>query len=302
MKNLLCLISLLLSCLAVSARAAEFWTPLNGPDLGQVFQVIEDNDGTLWATTRNALYRSHDNGHTWEQVRVTSGQYQIAISSKGTIIMAASQYVPTVRSDDRGEHWEKVDYSFTYVTASSAGEFFAASNGSMYRSTDEGKSWNYVENCPTGPAPGSISGLYNSPGDTLYLARNGRNVYRSSDRGETWDTLAPIAGTGISELIFYSGIGMIAATLHGLFYYDESIQEWIRFALANKEINTVRIQGNTLLAGLEDGAVVRSFDMGENWDTVGTESMGIGIVSLTLRTYAGIGCIGILGARSSCLM
>src|ERR1700754_2704103 len=93
-----------LVALFLRAEADDFWMPLNGPDLGQVYGIAEDNEGTLWATTHSALYRSDNDGHTWEVVRLEpSSPFRTVITRKGTIVFVSPQWVFIMRSEDEGK-------------------------------------------------------------------------------------------------------------------------------------------------------------------------------------------------------
>jgi len=106
------------------------------------------------SSTPQYIYRSADNGETWEQVLCAEKTYywSIALNSKGDIFAATSGYDGSIhggvyRSKDNGENWTQINYGLPNLKARSIiidsnDHIFAAISGSgVYCSIDNGENW-----------------------------------------------------------------------------------------------------------------------------------------------------------------
>ncbi len=171
------------------------------------------------------------------------------------------------------------------VYAALAHDEYQQGRGSLFRSHDEGTTWDFADSLPVD----SISSLAFGDAQTLFASTGpaaglgGFGVYRSTDGGQTWQP----AARGLSDL----GIGRVLASpdfardrtvyalasAQGLFRSVDGGDSWI--ALADRyaplvdpsaKIYAVVLspnfaQDNTLLMSLSDGSILRSLDRGEAW-------------------------------------
>ncbi|MCB0576845.1 MAG: hypothetical protein KDC61_19960, partial [Saprospiraceae bacterium] len=94
------------------ANAQSQWAALNAPEGGRVLQIAEIGD-EYWACTRNGLFRSSDDGQSWQQdalfgefFRVSGlAQYGDTIylySNEATLTGSESRFYTSI---DNGLNW-----------------------------------------------------------------------------------------------------------------------------------------------------------------------------------------------------
>ncbi len=145
------------------------------------------------------------------------------------------------------------------------GNLFAATNNSIFLSTDNGLHWT-VKNSGLG---------YRRTNDLafdsnfLYAATDFGKVYRSSDNGDNWKSIGSgITANSLSSIITYSG-KIFVGTPVGVFISTESGENWNNFSdgLSNKETNTLVSCGNCVLAGTQNGVYVYD-STNETWTPI----------------------------------
>ena len=73
--------------------------------------------------------------------------------------------------------------------------FVISKDGMVFRTIDQGATWNYMASLP-----GLYTTICKSGGDTVYAA--GNHIYRSSDRGFNWQQVRGFGDT-VSDMIFF---------------------------------------------------------------------------------------------------
>ena len=158
------------------------------PDLKytNIYCMITVGDSTVFVGGDNAtLLRTTDNGNSWKSV------------------MGGSMYADTILS---------LAYGDGYV--------FAGANGveSVYRSSDDGTSWNVAN---TGLPPNARMNALALSGDTIFAATD-QGVYSSADSGATWN--ADTNGLAFQQLYPGQGGGTVGiATAGGKVYTIKSL-------------------------------------------------------------------------------
>lgn len=207
--------------LRVSRDRGETWSPLGeGLTAGLLELAIDPGgSGLLLAGTREGLYRSADDGSTWEESTGFDGRpVGLHIDSSAQRCYAASTEGIYLSLDD-GLTWEKIgtglprktlvdfaggstaEHCILYCTTESEiseGKYI----GGVYRSTDGGTTWQQAMGTGIEIAerrftrgerswvsvPGYTFVVTNSVRPEVVYVTQGRpgQVYRSDDAGETW--------------------------------------------------------------------------------------------------------------------
>jgi photosystem II stability/assembly factor-like uncharacterized protein len=125
------------------------WQPAECPPI-TVYRVVEAADGTLYAgAQRSRILRSADGGRTWAFLPDTTGLtdaklFALAIDSVDRLYLGAGNRL--LRSTDGGAAWEAIDdgldgASVFDVATLDGGDLLAATAWGVYRSGDDGLSW-----------------------------------------------------------------------------------------------------------------------------------------------------------------
>ena len=230
MKTNFLIISLLLIC---NVFAQNYWEKTNCPSNGLVTGLIINNNGHIFACDGTAIYRSTNNGNSWE--RVING---LGLDKKGSI---GSLFA----TDSKG-------YLYVNIIGVNIDEYF--------RSTNDGNKWIKIKNgLGSKPLVLTSRGLIisnenikNSPNKIVSISPNGyvyagRNdgIARTKDNGVTWESKLYFGETNTQN----SSRGNVLAinSLGNIF--------------VNITMNDSRVSAET------DG-VYRSTDNGETWTQI----------------------------------
>ncbi|RAJ93258.1 BNR/Asp-box repeat protein [Larkinella arboricola] len=167
--------------------------------------VFETTAGTVFIVSSNSLFRSTNQGKTWQQVHVGGGAMQL-VESNGVLL--ATDRSGLIRSTDEGQNWDRVlsEAGGGIAVERIDGGFAAIVNNtitqtnSLHISMDSGKTWTAIgENLQpswsrlfmkrvglldSSPAILSIKQL-----GTYLLCGRSDGLFRSSDLGKTWQQL-----------------------------------------------------------------------------------------------------------------
>jgi len=266
-----------------SAAPGIVWERVAGIYGARVWRLVATGDATLLASTGAGLYRSMDNGETWE----LAGLYRVgAMAAEGqTVYGSLSTTLGPVarssvhRSDDGGVTWQPTGLQLgvnslavadgtvyaTYPGVSSRPEH---SRLDVHRSDDGGATWT-----ETHLDDDWAVGVVVTP--TGVVAASTRAVYGSADGQGGWVALA--AGLPDDTLVGLTAVRAtvyVAARSAGVYRYDANAQTWTRTALDGVEVEWLRTAGDSLYARTGDPVVSRqpglaaSRDGGQTWTKV----------------------------------
>jgi photosystem II stability/assembly factor-like uncharacterized protein len=278
---------------------------------GDVNDLAVHPNGDLFAATYSGVYRSTDNGQTWEEVNTqlpTSTATSLAINSSGTLFVGMKEGV--FKSTDNGASWVKTSLnvpssSFTDALIVTADDVLFAGNssapGNLFRSTDNANSWTDVSVPPStavwqlfSPAPKHILA------GTLFSG-----VYLSTDNGDHWSSTSLTNGitgqfvTNSVGEIFVGTYGLQGDSFGGIYQSADSGATWIKVQneIENLRIPALAINSNDVLfAGVLDGGdAYRSTDNGATWEKIilGLDlDFGIRLLRVNLNDDVFVGSVG----------
>ena len=159
---------------------------------GSIVPSFASNNNYIFSTPTNAaISRSIDSGKTWHPSAngfghmFSNGQRSptaIAIGYNGTYFFAGTAYGEIFRSSDNGDSWDSVYHGQTFpiinLLKSNGPIIYAGIDGSIYRSTDDGITWELVKN------DFGVYTIYSLNG--IVFAGGYRGVIRSNDNGDNW--------------------------------------------------------------------------------------------------------------------
>ncbi|WP_099238370.1 YCF48-related protein [Pseudomonas sp. ICMP 460] len=193
------------------------WSQAKVPTRQLLTAVFFVDDKQGWAVGHDAqILASTDGGATWAQ------QYQ-DLKREAPLLdiwfnnashgLAVGAYGALIETTDGGRTWTDVSdrldnedqfHLNAIAQIKDAGLFIVGEQGSMFRSSDDGQTWEKLE----GPYEGSLFGVISTAQPQTLLAYGLRgNLYRSTDFGNTWERVELAATRGALEF------GLSGATL-----------------------------------------------------------------------------------------
>ncbi len=157
--------------------------------------------------------------------------------------------------------------------------FVAAGNGGIYRSTDNGITWNLsASGLPLNETTDDIF-VHNG---SLYAALSRSGVYQSADNGVNWSAINTGVETRTFLKLFVSGIEIYAGDANGGIYYSgDNGTTWTD---KSEGVENVQFQGfssfgSAIYGGgspfsAESPALFKSTDSGDTWEEI--EVVGLG--------------------------
>ncbi len=251
-------------------KAQDFWQQLNGPYGGHVLKILSAPNGSLYALSGSAVYRSANEGQSWTQVTpssikdITTG----CVAPNGFIYIGIGNFQSKVyRSTNEGATWElrvpDGGYDFSDMTATPSGVILAGTSymfsfhgqfiqsGEIHRSVDNGNSFTIS------PFPDlairSIS--TNTNGDVYVATLNG--LFRSNNGGASWGILR----NDTCGKVFTSSLGHIFFTSRG------NVLRSVNNAGSWDNVSKMPMASNAAgdLFTAEGGNIFKSTNNGSNW-------------------------------------
>ena len=300
MQNSLFTKQLLLSVvfiLSISYSAfAQDWFEANNPYGGKILSMHETTDGIFLCGTNRGLYKSADNGETWESISDGFENFatlDVNSTSNGGYF---SLFGYTLRrSSDGGQSWETIpaqDWTaLNKIVINADDQIFLNTNNSLWRSSDNGDTWTQLE---TGVAGNRFNALAISPDGELFGSSYNKKILRSSDNGDTWTELATLAGD-ISSIAFDGDNTVYAiSSFSGLFKSEDNGDTWTELSAipgtnGGWDIIT-NSSGEVFVAAYDDG-IYKSSDGGSTWGNITADmidpTIRIIFVSSSQELFAG---------------
>jgi photosystem II stability/assembly factor-like uncharacterized protein len=178
---------------------AKTWTQASVPSRQLLTAVFFVDDKHGWAVGHDAqILASTDGGATWikqfEDLKREAPLLDLWFKDANTGF-AVGAYGALLTTTDGGAHWadvsDRIDNQdqFHYngiAYVKDSGLFIVGEQGSMFRSADDGHTWEHVDS----PYQGSLFGVIGTAEPATLLAYGLRgNLLRSTDFGNTWTTI-----------------------------------------------------------------------------------------------------------------
>ncbi len=282
----------------ISVNNGQTWYARNDSLAGSYYKTIAVHpNGTLFVGCKEGIYRSTNDGLTWSLVN--NGQkitwvMDISIASDSSILLA-SLYDGMFRSTDNGDSWnycwvQDIQGSLA-IAVSKNGDIYASSYGdteydleNLYRayimkSVDNGVTWSYTDWCNS-----RVLDLI-TDGDQRIFAAFMKGVSYSSDGGESWTDRNPagrfhsVNGLAIDSAgIMYTAADFYAYPEPAVYRSADNGKTWTRIYYNAKSIymsdfaiartgDMFYAAGDLSIEG-EYGGIYRSIDHGLSWERV----------------------------------
>jgi len=263
-----------------------FINPYFTPSIDKI--AINDSDHIFIAGYGTGVYRSLDNGESWQQL--SNGMYRydiyaLIIDQNGFIYAGISRgnSVNVLRSTDNGESWENKssglgnsDDPMDFAIDNNNRIFAATFSGGVYYSTDNGENW-----LQTTLTDKNLLSISINEDDHIFTGDWYNNkIYRSSDGGISWDTLGVSDDThqNIEAIVTDTPGYIFAGTTgdprfsKGVFRSSDNGESWIQVnnGLTDLNISSLFVDYElNLYVGTYYGGGFKSTDLGETWNQIG---------------------------------
>jgi len=252
--------------LSSSPDGGETWnrirSPLPSESNVRALAVYPKDPQRILAGTDAGIFRSNDNGVTWEELDSPMGDLQIwsvAVDPMDAETIFAGTRPEGFRSKDGGKSWEKlsmgVNMNCPIGTPRTTNMIVDPRDNrtiwagievdGIYKSLDGGDSWVHLPDLGPDPFHGDIHGMAVSPGATTSIfATSPFGIATSTDEGESWD-------------------------YHYFPKFNESDnRSYCRGVAIMPDNPNVMLVGNGDSIPGVTGAIRRTTDGGKNWDAV----------------------------------
>lgn len=272
--------------------AQNFWQQVGSPGPYSINTLYVDSSDVLLAGTSNGVYRSTNDGGTWQSIGL-SNEYVLMLKRFNGNLFACTFASGLYRSTNNGTSWSLVGGGLSpgtvYSLAGQGQSLYAALIAGIYKSTDNGTTWTV-----TGMTNPNQTIVVATPAGHLYAADLDALVYRSTDGGVSWTQILDGMSTPADLLVAPNGYiylslqsffapGVLRSTDGGATWQNvlpSVVSGW--FA-----VNAV---GNIFLSTFASG-VYRSTDAGTTWQQINsgltnTSTRGIAMNSVN-RVFVG---------------
>ncbi len=146
----------------------------------------------LSVTSDGKIYRSTDRGLTWTQTfSAPVGLRSISFcdSSNGIVVGGTITYQKIYKTSDSGLTWQQTSSTSDYLKKlyfyNLESLFAVGSDYSVYKSSDQGSSWNILLRLGSGIS-NSFNGISITDVNHIMIAGTAGKIYKSSDSGSNW--------------------------------------------------------------------------------------------------------------------
>lgn len=265
----------------LSKDSGQNWNEIDSQTLNLEFRskALAVRGDNLYVGGFGEVMVSNDVGRNWQAVSAgipnnrdvtnlaVDGDRIYAVTyGAGTNSLISGVYLLT----NQGKSWAEVGpkngievNEFTAFTASGANLFVGTSEGLVYGSSDQGRSWKVFDGgLPKEPVVDLVIS-----GATVF-AGTGSGVFFSSGNGQGWKAFTNgMTDTRITSLI-KRGAVLFASTLGGsVFRLEANVQDWSpsNAGLTNLFTNAIAFSNNNLFAGSLGSGIFRSSNGGRTW-------------------------------------
>lgn len=253
------------------------WHQFEGPYAGSIFNYASTGDTIFVGSTDNGVFKSIDNGVTWENTGLEKGRNAVYVE-KNLLINQMGYSV------DYGKTWKPYNnYAFNnYRTIYSfQGDIYAGTDYGVYKFNREGKEWisknRGIKGIELWQKNDSIIMSFASIDNILFCGTFNKGLFESKDKGESWEKVPTSSGLSINSikkiLNFNDTLIALGPGSRDVFLSSDAGKNWnnIQYNLSNGIANDMVIYKDTILMATDIG--VFKFDKKNNsWEIFSNEA------------------------------
>ncbi|MGB3948260.1 MAG: hypothetical protein WBM13_09755, partial [Bacteroidia bacterium] len=271
MKKTLIVLGILFS-IVVKAQ----WQQITADTQGLL--CISINDTVIYGATHNRVYRSIDEGATWNSgSNGLSDSLLLSILNTGTDIFVGNFVGEVFRSIDNGNSWTLSgtvvpNHRIVFLSKNNSSLYASVDSMGLFVSYNNGTTWTPIN---SGLTTTQVNAFAVSGTDVIIGTDSG--VFISSNNGASWTSI----NTGLSSIHIYSlavsGLNIFAGTDDGVFVSANNSGLWsaANYGIAGTRISALATNGISLFASctfpqnLYAGVFI-SNDDGNSWHSITT--------------------------------
>ncbi len=254
------------------------WHKLDGPNTG-VVSTIGYNGSTLFAACKwpdgSASYYSNDFGNTWSNINLGLDPLDdiASFTTIGTTVFAATSQGKIFKSIDNGITWQLISTIPSSITNIKfiGNSLFVLGGYAIYKSIDFGQSWSII-NYPVGLSQKNDLEL-DASGNFFLASANG--LYFSNDNGINWSQLT----NGLTPTFIYSvaisGSRIFAGGGGGIFKSDDGGLTWLPTSVTSGWWPDILVDAGIIYAGCYGGVIEKSTNNGLSWTYLANGTKGV---------------------------
>lgn len=263
-----------------SANNGSTWSPINSGYVSRQVNSFVGSSTELFSATANGFYVSTNAGSQWTKLPALS-QGLGFLWADGPRIFAGLNAGGLQVTTDKGATWTNLTSAFpaalsVYDLKRRETEIFAATSKGIFRSADNGASWQELISGPPFTVVRSLTVNGNTLLAGLGSVSSGSSgsvgVYKSVFDGISWGAWMPTSG--IPNTVAVNAMGangnlLLAGTSKGLFQSTDDGDTWSLVAGLPEwlSVNTLVVSGDAIYAGANTG-LFRSTGNGVSWTTL----------------------------------
>ncbi len=256
--------------------ASDLFQPVSGPYGGTVRSIALGSDGWLYIGTDGEVYRSKDNGMTWDMNLFPSQLHNFVepVTVLGPNVVVAETDWNNFISRDKGETWGYLQSDARGFAVDTNGVIYAGSSYNGVKiSTDTAKTWqNFIL-----PGKKIRKVILGGAGRMACSADSG--TYYSTDSGITWifnsyDTIPIMILAGDKHGNLYSPN---APQYSQLYRSRDFGKTWEIISLpVNEQKYRIYVEKNGRISLVTYSKILISEDKGESWDVINYKALTVG--------------------------
>jgi len=257
----------------------QIWEKTSGPADGIVWAIGIDDEDVIYAGDNAVLYRSKDDGDSWDFVHdwssVGAEIASIVFNDSGDVFVGVWGGPGVFRSTDNGVTWLGPNHSIPNVNSVAIGfngDVIAGTMYGVYISTNDGYDWELRDN--GFPGPTIILTIFVDDNNNYFAGTYGGEdvIYKSTDLGMSWEESGPpISSPTICSIINNSSNTLFASSLDGSEVHrsTDNGHTWEYFTsgipITASDIILISNESDQIFAGSTSFGVFISVDNGETW-------------------------------------
>jgi photosystem II stability/assembly factor-like uncharacterized protein len=285
--------------LNIAFSQQSIWKRTNGP-FGGTFDIvsIDPHDNIFALSHTKNLYKSSDNGNSWNGIVFSSSETSInciGYNLKGDIFIGTSDGLN--RSTNGGNNWETLlnrpgYYNINQILILPNGTIFAVLQDKIiFRSSDNGYSWTELQSPDT--TYSKCSGIIYSKNNYIYYASYYRGIYRSSDNGKHWIS----RNYGLPQDSYYenfyitdiisdsSGCLFVSTEISGIYYSTNNGDTWLPTSYKKGWVNCLSVSPDNKIFAGTSGGVRYSDDKGAYWQNWNLDNYNIKSIAIDKKGW-----------------